>query len=50
MVTTKDDFDSRKRGINLVALPKRYQDSMVLCYLMGARFIWIDSLCIIQVW
>lgn len=49
MITTKGNLDSRKGGINLVTLPKRYQDSMVLCYLMGARFIWIDSLCIIQV-
>lgn len=49
MTTTNDNFESRQEGFDLASFPKRYQEVFVLCRLMGVRYTWIDSLCIIQV-
>ncbi|KAL3417718.1 heterokaryon incompatibility protein [Phlyctema vagabunda] len=46
--TTKDTFASRKAGFELKELPRTFQDAIVLTRILGLRFLWIDSLCIIQ--
>ncbi|CAH0003415.1 unnamed protein product [Clonostachys byssicola] len=40
----KDRFN----GINLVELPRNFQEAIMLTKAMGVRYLWIDSLCIIQ--
>jgi Heterokaryon incompatibility protein (HET) len=49
MTTLKSNLQSRLKGFRLENLPERYQEAMILCHLLGVRYIWIDSLCIIQV-
>lgn len=49
MTTLSSNLDSRLKGFELAKLPQRYQDAMALCFLLNIRYIWIDSLCIIQV-
>lgn len=40
--------NDRKNGIPWDSIPKTFQDAITLTSLLGLRFIWIDSLCIIQ--
>ncbi|KAF4456498.1 HET-domain-containing protein [Fusarium austroafricanum] len=35
-------------GMRLQALPKTLQDAVIVCSRLGFRYIWIDSLCIVQ--
>jgi Heterokaryon incompatibility protein (HET) len=49
MTTTVSSLESRKSGFKLSTLPSRYQAVIMLCHAMDIRYIWIDSLCIIQV-
>lgn len=44
----KSNIDSFMNGIELEALPKTFQDAIVVTRHLGVRYIWIDSLCIIQ--
>ncbi|KAI9779871.1 MAG: hypothetical protein M1839_007184 [Geoglossum umbratile] len=46
--TTKANLDDRRNGIKLDNLPQIYQDVIRVTRKLGARFIWIDSLCIVQ--
>jgi hypothetical protein len=47
-VTTKLTLEDRKRGISWESIPKTFQDAIKLTSILDIRFIWIDSLCIIQ--
>jgi hypothetical protein len=49
MMTTDENLESRISGIDLETLPGRYQEAIIICKLLDIRYIWIDSLCIIQV-
>jgi hypothetical protein len=49
MSTTIKTLDDRRAGIDLLSLPTQYQAVIVLCRCLGIRYLWIDSLCIIQV-
>ncbi|KAI4201731.1 MAG: hypothetical protein LQ350_003085 [Teloschistes chrysophthalmus] len=40
-----EDF---RRGIPLSGLPRTFQDAIFVTRKLGVRFLWIDSLCIIQ--
>ncbi|OCK84014.1 HET-domain-containing protein [Lepidopterella palustris CBS 459.81] len=42
------NFESMCRGITLQRLPKTFQDSVILTRQLGIRYLWIDSICIIQ--
>lgn len=42
------NIDDRRKGINFNMLPKTFQDAVVVTRKLGKRFLWIDSLCIIQ--
>ncbi|MCJ1418445.1 hypothetical protein MMC32_004793 [Xylographa parallela] len=44
----KSNITSMKQGILLSQVPQTFQDAMVIARRLGVRYIWIDSLCIIQ--
>jgi Heterokaryon incompatibility protein (HET) len=48
LTTTKATFLARQRGIDWQDLPKTFQDAIEVCRTIDIRYIWIDSLCIIQ--
>ena len=46
--TTTGNVDQRKSGRGFGPLPQSFLDAMLLTQRLGVRYIWIDSLCIIQ--
>ncbi|CAH0057394.1 unnamed protein product [Clonostachys solani] len=46
--TTKSTLDAHTANIPFQDLPKTFQDAAITCRRLGIRFLWIDSLCIIQ--
>ena len=46
--TTNDTLLSRKRGILESELPKTFLDAVIFTRRLRIRYLWIDSLCIIQ--
>ena len=48
ITTTKANIAEHKRGIPWNRLSKTFQDAVVFTRALGKRFIWIDSLCIVQ--
>jgi hypothetical protein len=46
--TTQSNLDVLKQGIKFDALPRTFQDAITVTRQLGIRFLWIDSLCIIQ--
>jgi hypothetical protein len=48
LMTTRENFEQHKEGLSLVDLPASFHDAMILTRLLGLRYLWIDSLCIIQ--
>ena len=46
--TTRSTLDVRKFGINLNSLPKTFHDAVIFTRMLGIRYLWIDSICIIQ--
>ena len=46
--TTKSTFRDHLAGIKVSSLPQTFRDAVVVTRHMGLRYIWIDSLCIIQ--
>lgn len=49
MTTTSETLESRMKGFDLGTLPQRYQTVIMVCHALEVRYIWIDSLCILQV-
>lgn len=47
-VTTMSSINDRKRGISLEHMPKTFQDAVKVSWQLGFRYLWIDSICIIQ--
>jgi len=47
-MTTTSNFDERCAAISLESLSKVFQEAIHVTRLFGMRYIWIDSLCIIQ--
>jgi hypothetical protein len=43
-----DNFDRMCNGIDPSTLTKTFQDAIYITHRLGIRFLWIDSLCIIQ--
>ena len=37
-----------KAGIDYTRLPRRFQDAIAISRRLGVRYLWIDSLCILQ--
>jgi hypothetical protein len=48
ITTTSQTIADHFKGIRLTALPKTFRDAVVLARKLGLRYLWIDSLCIIQ--
>lgn len=46
--TTTSNYDLRKRGRGFDVLPQSFQDAILITRRLGIRYIWIDSVCIIQ--
>ncbi|KAF1985363.1 HET-domain-containing protein [Aulographum hederae CBS 113979] len=46
--TTKATLDARKSGIDILDLPKTFQDAILIVSGLGVRYLWIDCLCICQ--
>jgi len=46
-ITTTKNIDSRKLG-NQFDLPKLFKGSLFVVFKFGIKYVWIDSLCIIQ--
>ena len=46
--TTPSSHDHRKSGRGFDDLPKSFQDAILITRRLGIRYIWIDSICIIQ--
>ncbi|KAH7079529.1 heterokaryon incompatibility protein-domain-containing protein [Paraphoma chrysanthemicola] len=47
-ITTKTSIKQRKANIPWKTIPKTFQEVMQLALKLGFRYIWIDSLCIVQ--
>lgn len=45
---TSDTFEERLRGIPMAEMPRNFRDAIVVTRILGIRYLWIDSLCIIQ--
>ncbi|KAH6706633.1 heterokaryon incompatibility protein-domain-containing protein [Leptodontidium sp. MPI-SDFR-AT-0119] len=48
LTTTRATFTDRLAGINFGHLPKTIQDAVVITQNLGIRYLWVDSLCIVQ--
>ena len=48
VVLTSNNIDSLKAGIKLPELPKTFQHAVALARFVRVRYLWIDSLCILQ--
>ncbi|KAK2769649.1 HET domain-containing protein [Colletotrichum kahawae] len=48
LMTKTLTLQDRLRQIPFSTLPKTHQDALQICTLLGVRYIWIDSLCIVQ--
>ncbi|KAF8859221.1 HET-domain-containing protein [Acephala macrosclerotiorum] len=46
--TTSSNLADRVQGIRLAELPKTFRDAVITTRTLGVRYLWIDSLCIIQ--
>jgi len=46
--TRAENLDARSRGFAFGDLPRTFQDAVTVTRRLGKRFVWIDSLCIIQ--
>lgn len=47
-VTTTENISDMKRAILLCKMPLTFQDAVTVTRKLGYRYLWIDSLCIIQ--
>ena len=47
-MTTKSNFAQHLVSIELDSLPETIIDALKLCCKLGLRYVWVDSLCIIQ--
>jgi len=48
LTTTTASLESRLKSISWNDLPKTYQDAITVTRKLNLRYVWIDSLCIIQ--
>lgn len=41
-------YKERIQGISMAVLPENFRDAIIVTRVLGIRYLWIDSLCIIQ--
>ncbi|KIN07080.1 hypothetical protein OIDMADRAFT_150338 [Oidiodendron maius Zn] len=46
--TTTVTIEGNMRGIAWTSLPSTFRDAILVCRELGIRYLWIDSICIIQ--
>ncbi|KAI9152263.1 hypothetical protein HJFPF1_09492 [Paramyrothecium foliicola] len=46
--TTKETLEKHTGGIPISSLPKTFCDAVIFTHRLGLRYLWIDSLCIVQ--
>jgi hypothetical protein len=46
--TTQDNLDEHKQGIDFASLPLTQREAILATLYLGIRYLWIDSICIIQ--
>lgn len=46
--TTAENIDQRRRNLSSTNLPKTIKDAIDITRKLGQRYLWVDSLCIIQ--
>ncbi|OTB05609.1 hypothetical protein M426DRAFT_10357 [Hypoxylon sp. CI-4A] len=46
--TSRENIRHREKGIEFCELPRTFQDAVTVTRGIGIRYLWIDSLCIIQ--
>jgi hypothetical protein len=46
--TTDENIKTRQNGFDVSELPKTFRDAVKVTQNLGIRYLWIDSLCIIQ--
>jgi Heterokaryon incompatibility protein (HET) len=45
---TRDSLESFMRDIDVDLLPKTFRDAIIITRKLGLKYLWVDSLCIIQ--
>jgi hypothetical protein len=48
LTTTVNNLNDFRKRINFTQLPQTFQDAVVVTRRLGIRYLWIDSLCVIQ--
>lgn len=48
IMTTKNNIDLHRQNVSWDNLPRTFQDAIDFVRRLGLRYIWIDSLCIVQ--
>lgn len=48
VTTTTDILNEREKGFLMDILPKTFRDAIVITRKLNVRYLWIDSLCILQ--
>ena len=48
MLTTKNTFEFRKLGMSAQSMPATLRHAIQVCRRLGVKYLWIDSLCILQ--
>jgi Heterokaryon incompatibility protein (HET) len=47
-ITTTSNLEARQRVLHPTTLPPVFQDAITIVKKLGYRYLWIDSLCILQ--
>jgi hypothetical protein len=47
-ITRVENLATNMIGIPVAELPKTFRDAIDICRALGLRYLWIDSLCIVQ--
>lgn len=48
VTTTNGTLESHKLGIKMRGLPESFQNAILIFRALGVRYVWVDSLCIVQ--
>jgi hypothetical protein len=48
LATTTETLETHKKGIPLPTMPKTFADAVEITRRLGIRYLWVDSLCILQ--